>query len=191
METLLSILVGIGLSAACGFRIFVPLLIAGVAARSGHLSLAKGFAWMGSDAALIAFSLATALEVAAYYVPWLDHLLDTVATPAAIVAGTLVTASLATDLSPFFRWTLAVIAGGGVAGLVQGTTVLTRGISTAATAGVTNPIVATSELGGSLLTSVLALVAPALVGLALCGFVGAGAWLYSRRRRTAVSPPGA
>src|SRR5882762_9625453 len=125
METVLSLLIGIGLSAACGFRVFVPLLVVSIAAHTGHLKLASGFAWMGSDAALIAFAVATALEIAAYYVPWLDNLLDTLATPAAVIAGTLVTASLATEMSPFLKWTLAVIAGGGVAGLVQGTTVLT------------------------------------------------------------------
>ena len=73
METALSVLVGLGLSAACGFRVFVPLLVVSIAARSGHLSLATGFDWMGSDAALIAFGVATVLEIAGYYVPWVDH----------------------------------------------------------------------------------------------------------------------
>ena len=187
METVLSLLVGIGLSAACGFRIFVPLLVISVAAHTGHLTLAKGFAWMASDAALIAFAVATALEIAAYYVPWLDHFLDTLATPAAVIAGTIVTASLVADISPFLRWTLAVVAGGGVAGLVQGTSVVTRGLSTATTGGLGNPVVATAELGGSVITSLLALVAPVLVALAVCGLVGFGAWTWTRRRKP--TPP--
>src|SRR5882724_7873827 len=142
METLLSICVGIGLSAACGFRVFVPLLVMSIAALSGHLTLADGFEWIGSYPALIAFSVATCLEIAGYYIPWVDHLLDTIATPAAIVAGTLITASMVTDMSPFLRWTLAAIAGGGAAGVVQGTTVLTRGASTLTTAGLANPMFA-------------------------------------------------
>ena len=149
METFLSLLIGIGLSAACGFRVFVPLLVVSIASHTGHLHLSSGFEWMGSDAALIAFAVATVLEVAAYYIPWLDNLLDTIASPAAVIAGTLVTASLVADMSPFLKWTLAVIAGGGIAGLVQGTTVVTRGASTASTCGLANPILATAELGGS------------------------------------------
>ncbi|MGH7972059.1 MAG: DUF4126 domain-containing protein, partial [Limisphaerales bacterium] len=119
METLLSICVGIGLSAACGFRVFVPLLVMNIAALSGHLHLAHGFEWIASYPALVALSVATCLEVAAYYSPWLGHFLDTIATPAAMIAGTLVTASMVGDMSPFLRWTLAAIAGGGAAGAVQ------------------------------------------------------------------------
>src|SRR5881394_829642 len=115
MEPFLSSLVGIGLSAACGFRVFVPLLVVSIASYSGHLHLAPGFEWMGSTAALIAFATATALEIAGYYVPWVDNLLDTIASPAAVIAGTIATASVVADMSPFLKWTLAAIAGGGIA----------------------------------------------------------------------------
>jgi Domain of unknown function (DUF4126) len=161
--TILSILVGVGLSAACGFRVFVPLLVMNLAALSGHLQLAQGFEWLGSYPATIAFSVATCLEIAGYYIPWVDHLLDTMATPAAVIAGTIVTASMVTDMSPFLKWTLAVIAGGGAAGLVQGTTVVTRGASTAATGGLGNPLVATLELAGAIITSLMAILAPVAV----------------------------
>ena|ERR1051326_1680364 len=167
MEILLSVCIGIGLSAACGFRVFVPLLVMSIAAMSGHLTLAKGFDWIGSYPALIAFSVATVLEIGAYYIPWLDNLLDTIATPAAIVAGTIVTASLVTGTSPFLKWALAIIAGGGVAGVVQGTTVVARGASLASTGGLANPLLATAELGGSVLTSVLALLFPLIVAITL------------------------
>src|SRR2546422_4079009 len=109
METLLSICLGIGLSAACGFRVFVPLLVMSIAALSGHLTLAHGFEWIGTYSALIAFAVATCLEIGGYYIPWLDNLLDTIASPAAIIAGTLITASLITGVSPFLKWTLAII----------------------------------------------------------------------------------
>ena len=183
MEVLLSICLGIGLSAACGFRVFVPLLVMSIAALSGHLHLAHGFEWIGSYPALIAFSVATALEIAGYYIPWLDHLLDTIATPAAIVAGTVVTASLVHDMSPMMRWTLAVIAGGGAAGLVQGTTVATRGASLMTTGGLANPIVSTLELAGSVVTSVLALFLPVLVvALVVVFLLVMGTRLYRRSR---------
>src|SRR6266481_5655833 len=143
METVLSICLGVGLSAACGFRVFVPLLIMSIASLSGHLTPAHGFEWIGSYPALVAFSVATGLEIGGYYIPWLDHVLDTIATPAAIIAGILISASMFTDMSPVLRWTLAVIAGGGAAGLVQGGTVVTRALSTSTSGGLANPVVST------------------------------------------------
>ncbi len=184
METLLSILVGVGLSAACGFRVFIPPLIISIAAQAGQLTLAPGFAWMGTNPALIAFAIATVLEVAAYYIPWLDNLLDTIATPAAIVAGTVVTAAMITGMSPFLKWTLAVIAGGGVAGVVQGSTVLARGLSTAGTGGLANPIVATVELGGSILTSILSIVVPVLALLLLVVLAVVIGWKIITKKST-------
>lgn len=182
MEMLLSLCVGLGLSAACGFRIFVPLLVTSIAAHSGHLNLTPSFDWLASEAAIVAFSVATALEIGGYYIPWVDNFLDTAATPAAMVAGTVITASMVTDVSPFLQWTLAAVAGGGIAGVVQGTTVLARGLSLTSTGGLANPVVATMELGGSILTAFAAIIAPFLaIGLILilCGIV---AWKLVRRK---------
>ena len=190
MEIVLSVLVGVGLSAACGFRVFIPPLIISIAAQSGQLTLAPGFAWMATQPALIAFAVATVLEVAAYYVPWLDHLLDTIATPTAVIAGTVVTAAMITGMSPFLKWTLAVIAGGGAAGLVQGTTVFARGLSTWGTGGLANPIVATVELGGSILTSILAIVVPALAVLLLAVFAVGIGWKYTHKKSAKAVPAG-
>ncbi|HZN54861.1 MAG TPA: DUF4126 domain-containing protein [Candidatus Polarisedimenticolaceae bacterium] len=160
METLLSVLLGIGLSAACGFRIFVPFLVVGLAARTGHLTLGPSFAWMASTPGLIALAVATVLEIAAYYVPWLDHALDLIATPAAVVAGVVMTASVITGLDPMMKWTLALIAGGGIAGTVQALTVGGRKVSLLTTGGLANPAVATAELGGSVLLALLAIALP-------------------------------
>src|SRR5262245_48542127 len=126
METVLAIALGLALSAACGFRVFLPLLGLGLAQATGHLTLASKFAWLGSTPALIILGVATVVEIAAYYIPWLDHLLDTIASPAAVVAGIVATAAVLTDVDPVWRWTLAVIAGGGLAATVQGSTVLAR-----------------------------------------------------------------
>lgn len=191
MEALLSICVGLGLAAACGFRVFVPLLVTSIAAHSGHLQLASSFEWVGSTPALVTFSLATALEVGAYYVPWLDNFLDTLATPAAVVAGTVVTASMVTDVSPFLKWSLAVIAGGGIAGAVQATTVLARGLSLTSTGGLANPLVATAELGGSVLTAAAAVLAPIMALALLFVVVAIASWKLIQRRKlqTELAPP--
>ena len=174
METVLSILIGLGLAAACGFRVFVPLLVMSLASRAGvgHLALGPGFAWIGSTPALLSFSVATVLEIAGYYIPWVDNLLDTVATPAAMVAGIVVTASaMTTDVSPFLKWTLAVVAGGGTTAVFQGITALTRHISSFTTGGLGNPVLATAEAGGSAMLSVLAITVPFLAFLLVVGLL--------------------
>jgi hypothetical protein len=168
MDTLLGIIIGIGLSAACGFRVFVPLLGLSIASLSGYLTLSPGFEWIGSWPALIAVASATLLEIGAYYIPWFDNAMDAVMTPAAIVAGSIVTASMAFDLSPFLKWSLAIIAGGGVAGLIQAGTAMLRGASSVATGGLGNFLIATAEAGGSILTTFLALIIP-VVCLVLVG----------------------
>jgi hypothetical protein len=162
MDTLLSVFLGVGLSAACGFRVFVPLLVMSVASLTGQMTLSPEFEWIGTYPALAAFAIATIFEIAAYYIPWVDNLLDTVAIPAATVAGTIVMASAVSELSPFLKWALAVIVGGGVAGTVQGFTTITRIASTATTGGLGNPVVSTVEAGGSLLMSILAIAVPVL-----------------------------
>jgi hypothetical protein len=191
METILCVCLGIGLAAACGFRVFVPFLIMSIASLSGHLQLAHGFEWIGTYPALITFSVATALEIAGYYIPWVDHLLDTVATPAAVVAGIIVTASVVSGMSPLLKWGLAVIAGGTAAGVVQGTTVLVRGASTLTTGGLANPLFATAELASSISLSVVALVAPLLVIVLLAlffVFFGRKAVTRLFKNKTAVPP---
>ena len=166
MDTLLSIAVGVGLSAACGFRIFVPPLVMSIAAILGHLPLAPDFGWIGTYPALIAFAVATCVEVAAYYIPWVDNLLDTVSTPTAIAVGTMVTAALVPNNNPLLQWTVAAIAGGGSAGIIQSFMGMTRLSSTALTAGLGNAFISTLESGSSITLSVLAILVPFLaVGL--------------------------
>jgi hypothetical protein len=162
METLIGIAVGIGLSAACGFRVFVPLLVMNLASLTGHLHLASGFEWIGGTPATIIFATATIVEVFAYYIPWLDHILDAVTTPAAMIAGVVATASVVTNVSPLLKWTLAIIAGGGAAAIVQGTTSTLRLKSTALTGGAGNPVVATGEWIGAIITALLAILVPVI-----------------------------
>jgi hypothetical protein len=180
VDALIGFFVGLALSAAVGFRVFVPLLLTGSAARLGYLELTTDMAWLASDAALVALATATVLEVSAYYVPWLDNLLDTVATPTAVVAGVIAWAAVTPELSPLLRWTLAVVAGGGAAGIVQSGTTLLRLHSSAFTAGLGNPVVATGELAGSVSLSVLAVLAPILAAVLVLLVLVALGGLYRR-----------
>ena len=169
----LSIVLGVGLAAATGLRVFLPMLVVSVAAYTGHLPLDNSFAWLATPSALTMLSVAALVEVLAYYVPAVDNLLDALASPAALVAGTIVSAAVMTDVPPMVKWTAAVIAGGGVAGLTQGLTALLRAKSTVLTGGAGNVVLSTAELVGALLVSLLALAAP----LAALGLVIFFLWL--------------
>jgi hypothetical protein len=171
LDTLLSICLGIGLSAACGFRVFLPLLIMSIASLTGLITLSPSFEWIGTYPALVSFGTASILEISAYYIPWLDNILDTVATPTAFIAGTVVMASTVADMSPFIKWTLALIVGGGVAGSIQGFTSLTRITSSATTGGLGNPVLSTLEAGGSTVLSILSITLPILAGILVLGIL--------------------
>ena len=184
LELLLSIAIGVGLAAAVGFRVFVPFTIISLAALSGTLDLAPGFEWIGAYPALLAFGVATVIEIAAYYVPWLDNLLDSIATPAAIVAGAVITASVVGDVSPLLRWSLAAIAGGGVAATVQAGTVLLRGTSSAVTGGLGNFAVSSAELLGAVLTSTVAIFLPVVAAVGVLLLL----WVVVQRLRRRSEP---
>jgi hypothetical protein len=159
-DALLSLGVGIGLAAAAGLRVFLPLLVLGIAARAGWVPLGGEFAWLTSEPGLVALGIATLIEVGGYYSPIVDNLLDVIAGPLAIMAGILLTAAVTADLPPAVRWASAVVAGGGTAGIVQALTSLTRLQSTATTGGLANPLLATFELAGSFIAAVLAILVP-------------------------------
>jgi hypothetical protein len=164
METLLGLCIGIGLSAACGFRVFVPLLVMSLAAIMGWFEPMKGFEWLAMPSVCIALCFATLCEIGAYYIPWVDNMLDTIATPAAMVAGTLTTMAVSSgEMSQFASWASAIIVGGGTATAVQMSTVAARGVSTATTGGIANPVLSTGEWIGAFVLSILAFLVPVLV----------------------------
>ena len=179
LDTLLGVSLGVGLAAACGLRVFLPLLALGAAARLGHVALAPGFAWLAGTPALAVFATATVLEIAAYYIPWLDNALDAIATPVASIAGILVSASVLVDVPPLVRWSVAIIAGGGASAAVQASTSLLRLKSTALTGGLGNPLLATAEWLGAGTLALMALLLP-LLGIAV--LAAALALLLWRRR---------
>ncbi len=163
MEIALSLLMGIGLSATSGFRVFVPLLIMSIASLAGHLELSPAFDWIGSYPALVIFLVATVLEILAYFVPYLDNLLSMISSPAALVAGIIITASVITEISPLLTWTLAIIAGGGfsLAGKVTSNVIHTG--STTMTGGTINPGVSLLESVFTAFMGILSVLFPLLV----------------------------
>lgn len=189
LETGLLLCLGIGLAAASGFRVFIPPLALGIAQRADVPLVNEAPSWMSSWPALIVFGAAALFEIGAYYIPWLDNLLDTIASPAAVIAGVLLTAAVLGEVDPVWQWSLAIIAGGSAAGVTQTATVFTRAVSTGTTGGCANFLVATMELFGAVLFVVLTFL---LAPLALALFVGAVVWLAiawkrrSRRKREAA-----
>lgn len=164
MELILAIMIGIGLSISAGFRVFTPMLIAGLAARFGWLPLSAGFEWIASTPALIAFSIALVLEIACNYIPYIDNLMKAIATPLALMAGTLLSISvIGVDDSPFLTWGLAFVTGGGSATITQLTSTAVRGTSTVTTGGLANPIIAVVEDVIAVVTSILSIVIPIVV----------------------------
>lgn len=176
MNEIMALLVGVGLAAASGLRVFVPLFITSLIA-SGNVDMFSEVDvqamlgdqdWLANPWVTLVLGIATVLEIGSYYIPWLDNALDFVATPAALVAGTFITGAMMPEMmgDGSFKWIMATIAGGGTSGLFQGASVIVRGGSTATTGGIGNPVVSTIELVGSVLTTVLAIVVP-LIGAVL------------------------
>ncbi len=189
LELLWQVALGIALAAAAGLRVFVPLLVVSLAGLTGQVELAGGLAWLGTVPALIVFAVATAVEIVAYYVPWVDNALDWLGAPLAVTAGTLLAASALGDADSLLRWVLAVVAGGGTAGLVHGVLALLRTLSSLTMGGLGNSILATAEAAGSLAVALLALALP-LVALLLLAVTLALLVRFARRRpvRLAAQP---
>jgi hypothetical protein len=165
VETIISICLGVGLAASVGFRVFLPLFALSLASYFDVWQLNESWQWIGSTTALITLGVATLVEIFAYFIPYIDNLLDTIAVPLAALAGTAVMLSTIADLSPVVTWSLAIIAGGGTAAAISGSSSSVRLASTATTGGVGNPIVSLLETVSSLVMAIIALFIPVLAGI--------------------------
>ena len=180
------IALGIGLAAATGIRVFLPLLIAGLAAHMGYIPLSENFQWLASTPALVMLGTAAVTETLAYYIPGLDHLLDVIASPAALVAGAVASAAVMTDLPPGVMWPLAIIGGSGIAGLTKGTSALVRAKSGLMTGGLGNPAVSTAETIGATGLSIFAIALPFIALIVIVVLLvwlvrKAGRFMFGRR----------
>lgn len=164
-DTIISIFLGIGLAASVGFRVFLPLFALSLAAYLGVWELNDSWQWIGSLAALIALGVATFVEIFAYFIPWVDNALDSIAVPLAAIAGTAVVVSTVANLDPVVTWSLAIIAGGGTATAIKGANAAGRLTSTATTGGIANPIVATVETGTAVAVSTASILVPPLAAI--------------------------
>jgi Domain of unknown function (DUF4126) len=183
LTILLSVATGLALAAAAGFRAFVPLLAAGLAIHFGWAEPAHGFDWLGEPVVLVALSVATVTEIAAYYVPGVDHVLDLIGAPVAVAAGIVAAAGVMAGLPDWLHWLTAIGAGGAVATAGHALNAVGRAKTGAASGGVGNPVYATAELGGSVLLSAVAFVLPLLAVIAV---IALAVWAVQRRRRRRV-----
>jgi hypothetical protein len=179
-----AVMAGICLSAASGLRVFLPILALGLAARFGWLDVGEQFAWLASEPVLIVVGIAALLEAGAYYLPLVDNLLDILATPAAIGGGTVIVSALLPEMQGLMHWGTAAALGGTSAGIVQATTVLARGVSTASSGGLANPLVSTTETAGSLFVILMAFLIPIMFGIVVIVLL---IWLLVRLIRLAAS----
>ncbi len=168
-----SIALAIGLAAACGFRVFLPLFAVSLLSYLDVdlFGITEQFSWIGTLPAMVTFGGASVLELAAYYIPYVDNLLDSIAIPLAALAGTVISMSTLVELEPIAQWSIALIAGGGVAGLIKGAGAATRIASTATTGGLANPVVSSVETGASVMMILLSIFIPVLAIVVLVAIV--------------------
>lgn len=182
VEIVISVFLGIGLAAAVGFRVFLPLLILSVAGYYDYIPLNESWQWIGSMTSIIVLGIATLIELFGYYIPWVDNLLDMISIPLAAIAGTVVIVATVSELNPAVTWALAIIAGGGTATVIKGNTSALRLTSTASTGGLANPLVTTLETGSSILVSIASIFVP-IVGFILVIIIFFGILKFYKKLR--------
>lgn len=168
---LLSTFIGVGLAAASGFRVFLPLFAVSLASYLGLIPMGDNFAWLSGLPTLITTGVATVIEILAYYIPVVDNFLDTLSIPLATIAGSVLFASQFMELGTFPQWALALIAGGGTAATIASGFAGTRAASTATTGGIGNNLVATTETAGAGIMSVLSIFLPVLAFIAAIALI--------------------
>ncbi|MEM8965610.1 MAG: DUF4126 domain-containing protein [Bacteroidota bacterium] len=183
IELVTAFFIGLGLAASVGFRIFLPLLALSIASYFDIIPVTESFEWIGTIPAMIALGAATVLETLAYFIPWFDNLLDTIALPTASIAGTAVMASTLVELDPLWQWALAIIAGGGTAGLIKGVSANTRLASTATTGGLVNPVITTAETAASAGLSALSVFLWPLAAIIVIGLLVLVIFFFKKLRR--------
>ncbi|SMC55777.1 DUF4126 domain-containing protein [Cellulophaga tyrosinoxydans] len=181
-ETIISIFLGIGLAASVGFRVFMPLFALSLAAYFGKWDLNESWQWIGSLAAVITLGVAMLIETFAYFIPWVDNVLDSFAVPLAAIAGTAVMVSTIANLDPVVTWSLAIIAGGGTATAIKGASATSRLASTASTGGLANPIVSTVETGTAMVVTTASIFAPIFAGILVVIILAFVFWIYRKVR---------
>ncbi len=187
LSYLLSAFIGIGLAAATGFRVFLPMFAVSLASYLHWIPMNESFEWLAGLPTLITTGIATVVEILTYYIPFVDHLLDTVSVPMATIAGSILFASQFTELGTFPQWALGLIAGGGTAATISSGFAGLRAASTATTGGLGNSVVGTTETAGAGIMAFLAMAAPIIAAVCamilIIGIVFFGRKLWRRLRK--------
>lgn len=172
---LLSLIMGICLIAASGFRLFVPFFVLSLASITGLFIPGESLEWIATYPALISFGAASLIEICGYYSPWIDNMLDLITTPFSIFIGIFLMSLVLTDFNPFLKWVLIIIFGGGIALNVQLLTVKARALSFVFKSGRGNFIVSTVENISSIIISILAILIPVVSLLVMTLII---IWIY-------------
>ncbi|SDF87888.1 DUF4126 domain-containing protein [Epilithonimonas hungarica] len=189
---ILSAFIGIGLAAASGFRVFLPMFAVSLASYLGWIPMSDNFEWLSGLPILITTGVATIIEIMAYYIPVVDNFLDTITIPLATIAGSILFASQFMELGTFPQWALALVAGGGTAATIASGFAGTRAASTATTAGIGNNVVATTETAGAGLMSILSIFLPviafifAIALIVLVLFFGRKLWRRMKKQNSGI-----
>lgn len=189
---IISAFIGIGLAAATGFRVFLPMFAVSLASYLHWIPMNDHFEWLAGLPTLITTGIATIVEILSYYIPLIDNLLDTISIPMATIAGSVLFASQFADLGTFPQWALALIAGGGTAATISSGFAGIRAASTATTGGLGNSVVGTTETAGAGIMAVLAMMAPIIAAVCtiiliiLIVFFGRKAWRKLRKNKNVI-----
>ena len=184
MGEIQSVFSAFGLSASAGLNAYIPLLVIALSARffPQYITLSEPFDLIASTPAIVVLVVLLIIEVLADKVPAIDHLNDIIGMFVRPVAGAVLFAA-STQTVTFLNPTVALILGFFVAGATHGVKATTRPMITASTGGVGNPVVSTLEDIAALVTTLVALLAPLLIALAMIVFAVLFLLWLGRRRR--------
>ncbi|MCG3151889.1 MAG: hypothetical protein GEEBNDBF_01174 [bacterium] len=189
------IMMGISLAAVAGLRAFLPLCVVGWLAHENLLPLSSAYSWLGSDVAVLIFTVAAIIEVAADKIPVLDNVLDSVADWVKPVAGTILVSGFIEQWDPLWATIFGLLAGGSVASLFHQAKKITRLSSTGFTLGMGNPVISIIEDAASVLGILAGILITPLAFAFVC-FVGwliwrsgQRLWLLVRTRFSTLSSP--
>ncbi|HMM40971.1 MAG TPA: DUF4126 domain-containing protein [Thermomicrobiales bacterium] len=182
------LLTGLGLAMPAGLNAYIPLLAIALADRyTGLIQLAAPYDAVASPWAIAIIGVLLGIEIIADKIPIVDHINDLIQSFIRPAAGAvLVMAS--TDAVNSINPVLAMILGLVVAGGVHTAKSTFRPVVTATTGGVGNPVVSATEDGAAICLSVIALVAPVLIAIAILLAASFALMVLRRRRRQRASP---
>jgi hypothetical protein len=184
MEALFGIMAAFGLSASAGLNAYIPLLVVGVVAHyTDWITLSKPYDLLANPWILILIGVLLIVEMLADKIPAVNHINDIIQTIIRPAAGAILFAASAhviTNVHPVLALACGLLIGGSVH-VVKSAAV--RPAVTATTGGAGNIPVSILEDVIATITSVLAVVLPALVGVFMLLVIALVIWWFWRRAK--------